>query len=34
MENVDKLKKGPESLNGSVTNPDKIVTARVAADKQ
>ncbi|HWK00954.1 MAG TPA: peptidylprolyl isomerase [Xanthobacteraceae bacterium] len=34
MENVDKLKKGPESMNGSVTNPDKIVTARVAADKQ
>ena len=34
MENVDKLKKGPEALNGSVTNPDKIVTARVAADKQ
>ena len=34
MENVDKLKKGPEALNGSVTSPDKIVTARVAADKQ
>jgi peptidylprolyl isomerase len=34
MENVDKLKKGPESKNGSVTNPDKIITARVAADKQ
>jgi len=34
MENVDKLKKGPEAMNGSVTNPDKIVTAYVAADKK
>jgi cyclophilin family peptidyl-prolyl cis-trans isomerase len=34
MENVDKLKKGSEANNGSVSNPDKILTARVAADKQ
>ena len=33
MENVDKLKKGTEANNGSVSNPDKILTARVAADK-
>lgn len=31
MENVDKIKKG-DGPNGSVRNPDKIVTARVAAD--
>jgi cyclophilin family peptidyl-prolyl cis-trans isomerase len=34
MENVDKLKKGSEANNGSVSSPDKILTARVAADKQ
>ncbi|SRR5579885_434782 len=34
MENVDKLKKGSEANNGTVSNPDKIVTARVAADKK
>ena len=32
MENVDELKKGPQSLNGRVTDPDRIVTARVLAD--
>ena len=32
MEFVDKIKKGDESRNGSVSNPDKIVTMRVAAD--
>jgi peptidylprolyl isomerase len=34
MDVVDKLKKGSEANNGTVTNPDKIVTARVAADKK
>jgi cyclophilin family peptidyl-prolyl cis-trans isomerase len=33
MENVDKLNKGPSSQNGRVANPDRIVTARIAADK-
>ena len=32
MEHVDSIKKGDESRNGSVSNPDKIVTMRVAAD--
>ena len=32
MEHVDKIKKGDEARNGSVSNPDKIVTMRVAAD--
>lgn len=32
MEFVDKIKKGNESRNGSVSDPDKIVTMRVAAD--
>ena len=32
MEHVDKIKKGEEARNGSVSNPDKIVTMRVAAD--
>ena len=32
MEYVDKIKKGDEARNGSVSNPDKIVTMRVAAD--
>src|SRR5262249_4879981 len=32
MEAVDDLNKGPSTLNGRVTNPDRIVTARVAAD--
>ena len=29
---VDKIKKGDGSRNGSVSDPDKIVTMRVAAD--
>jgi peptidylprolyl isomerase len=33
MENVDELNKGPASLGGRVSNPDRIITARVAADK-
>lgn len=32
MEFVDKIKKGDERRNGSVTDPDKIVSMRVAAD--
>ena len=32
MEFVDKIKKGDGSRNGSVSDPDKIVTMRVAAD--
>ena len=32
MELVDAIKKGPESQNGMVENPDKIVSIRVAAD--
>ena len=32
MENVDAIKKGSESDNGLVSDPDKIVTLRVAAD--
>ena len=32
MEHVDRIKKGDPRQNGSVTNPDKIVTLRVAAD--
>lgn len=32
MEHVDKIKKGDEARNGSVSDPDKIVTMRVAAD--
>jgi cyclophilin family peptidyl-prolyl cis-trans isomerase len=32
MEAVDKIKKGPESANGAVTNPDKILKMQVAAD--
>ena len=32
MEHVDKIKKGDEARNGSVSYPDKIVTMRVAAD--
>jgi peptidylprolyl isomerase len=34
MDKVDALKKGPESMNGAVTDPDRIVTARIAADRQ
>jgi peptidylprolyl isomerase len=32
MEVVEKIKKGSAANNGSVTEPDKIVTMRVAAD--
>ena len=32
MDVVDKLKKGPESDNGKVTDPDRIVRMQVAAD--
>jgi peptidylprolyl isomerase len=32
MDAVDKIKKGPESANGAVTDPDKIVKMQVAAD--
>ena len=32
MEAVDKIKKGPESQNGAVTNPDRILKMQVAAD--
>jgi peptidylprolyl isomerase len=32
MDVVDKIKKGPETANGAVTNPDKILKMQVAAD--
>jgi peptidylprolyl isomerase len=32
MDVVDKLKKGPESANGAVSDPDKILKMQVAAD--
>lgn len=32
MEYVDQIKKGDPSNNGSVSNPDKIISLRVAAD--
>lgn len=32
MKHVDRIKKGSSSNNGSVDNPDKIITMRVAAD--
>ncbi|CAA7620692.1 putative peptidyl-prolyl cis-trans isomerase [Magnetospirillum sp. LM-5] len=32
MEHVDKITKGPESDNGMVAKPDKLVRMRVAAD--
>jgi peptidylprolyl isomerase len=32
MEFVDKIKKGDQNDNGKVSNPDKIITMRVAAD--
>jgi cyclophilin family peptidyl-prolyl cis-trans isomerase len=34
MEAVDMIKKGPESRNGEVDDPDKIVSLRVLADVQ
>ena len=33
MDVVDKIKKGSEADNGTVTNPDKIVTMRMAESK-
>ena len=32
MDVVDKIKAGTEDNNGAVTNPDKIVTMRMAAE--
>lgn len=32
MEYVDNIKKGDSRNNGAVTNPDKIISARIAAD--
>ena len=32
MEHIDKIKKGDQARNGSVSNPDKIIKAHVAAD--
>ena len=32
MDVVDKIKKGSEAENGTVTNPDKIMKMQVAAD--
>jgi peptidylprolyl isomerase len=32
MEAIDELNKGPSTLNGRVTDPDRIIAARVAAD--
>ncbi len=32
MPTVDKIKKGPEALNGKVTDPDRILRMQVAAD--
>ena len=32
MENVDSIKKGSQAQNGAVTNPDRIITARMAAE--
>lgn len=34
MELVDKIKKGSESNNGSVENPDKIIKATILSDKK
>ncbi|QDO98519.1 peptidylprolyl isomerase [Ferrovibrio terrae] len=34
MEHVDKIKRGSQAKNGSVTDPDKIVSMRVAADAE
>ena len=33
MDVVDKIKKGDEANNGAVTNPDKILTLRLASPK-
>ncbi len=32
MEYVDRIKKGPPENNGAVTDPDRILRLRVAAD--
>jgi peptidylprolyl isomerase len=32
MEAVDRIKKGPEALNGAVTEPDRMTRVRVVAD--
>jgi cyclophilin family peptidyl-prolyl cis-trans isomerase len=32
MEAIDELNKGPSALNGRVTDPDRIINVRVAAD--
>jgi peptidylprolyl isomerase len=32
MENIDKIKKGDQARNGSVSNPDTIIKMQVAAD--
>jgi peptidylprolyl isomerase len=34
MEHVDAIKKGDSNNNGAVTNPDKIISMRVASDVQ
>jgi peptidylprolyl isomerase len=34
MEHVDKIKRGSQAKNGSVSDPDKIVSMRVAADAE
>ena len=33
MDVVDKIKKGDEANNGSVTNPDKMLTLRLTSPK-
>ncbi|UUP15776.1 peptidylprolyl isomerase [Nitratireductor thuwali] len=33
MEHVDNIKKGDQANNGSVDNPDRIVSAKIAADQ-
>lgn len=33
MEAVDKIKRGSNAQNGAVTDPDRIISARIAADK-
>jgi peptidylprolyl isomerase len=32
MENIDKIKKGDQARNGTVSNPDKMIRVQVAAD--
>jgi hypothetical protein len=34
MEAVDAIEKGPPEQNGTVANPDKIISMKVAADAQ